>query len=501
MDKRESGILLHITSLPSAYGIGDLGSEARAFADFLEGAGQRFWQVLPLNPTDPFYGNSPYSSISAFAGNPLLISPDRLFEEGFLSRKDLEPIPLFPEARCDFPEVIRYKDGVLERAYQNFTLRGIERESFAVFCTDNAAWLEDFALFTVLKKRFGGRIWNQWPVDMRDRDPNSLRTIQKECGDQIEKIKFLQYLFSKQWQLLKAYCQEKEIHPVGDLPIYPSFDSADVWANPSLFKLDSEKKPAFVSGVPPDYFSETGQLWNNPVYQWEILKKSGYGWWMDRIAHHFKLFDVMRIDHFRGLVAYWEIPADEKTAINGRWAEGPAEDFFNVLNKKFPRLHLVAEDLGMITPDVKEIMDRFGLPGMKVLMFAFKEDNPDHPYLPHTYRENCVVYTGTHDNNTVRGWFGKEASSEERRRFFHYLGREVSLDEVHWSMIRLAMMSAARWVILPMQDILGLGEEARMNTPSVPLGNWEWRLLPGQLSDRISKDLREITVESARARS
>ena len=333
---------------------------------------------------------------------------------------------------------------------------------------------------------------------MRDRDPNSLRAVHKECGDQIEKVKFWQYLFFKQWQLLKAYCQEKGIYLVGDLSIYPSFDSADVWANPSLFKLDNEKRPTFVSGVPPDYFSETGQLWNGPVYEWEVLKESGYKWWMDRIAHNVKLFDILRIDHFRGLVAYWEIPEGEKTAINGRWVEGPGENFLNALNLHFPHLPVVAEDLGTITPDVREFMDRFRLPGMKILMFAFNEDNPDHPYLPHTYNETCVVYTGTHDNNTVRGWFENEASEEVRRRLFNYLGRDVPDDEVHWEMIRLAMMSAARWVTIPMQDVLGLGEEARMNKPSVPLGNWEWRLQPGQLSDHISESLRDITAESGR---
>ncbi|OPY75112.1 MAG: 4-alpha-glucanotransferase [Syntrophorhabdus sp. PtaU1.Bin050] len=501
MDQRGSGILLHITSLPSAYGIGDLGPEAWAFADFLEGAGQRYWQILPLNPTDPIYGNSPYSSISAFAGNTLLISPDRLFEEGLLSRDDLIPIPLFPETKCDFSEVIRYKDRVLERVYQNFVLRGKERESFAVFCADNSAWLDDFALFVVLKKRFDERIWNQWPKELRDRDPGSLRSVQLECAGELEEVKYRQYLFFKQWYLLKAYCQEKGIDLFGDLAIYVSFDSADVWANPDIFNLDSEKRPAFVSGVPPDYFSETGQLWSNPVYRWEVLKESGYRWWMERIGHHAGLFNVVRIDHFRGLVAYWEIPAGEKTAINGRWVEGPAEDFLKAVTEHFPDLPLIAEDLGMITPDVRDVMDRFGLPGMKVLMFAFSEDNPDHPYLPHTYKENCVVYTGTHDNNTARGWFENEASHEEKKRLFQYLGKEVSVDEVSWAFIRMAVMSGARWAILPMQDVLGLGEESRMNKPSVPLGNWEWRLLRGQLSAHISESLRQITTESARTRS
>jgi 4-alpha-glucanotransferase len=498
MYKRGSGILLHITSLPSAYGVGDLGPGAYTFADFLNRTGQRYWQVLPLNPIDPIYGNSPYSSISAFAGNTLLISPDRLFEEGLLSRSDLEPIPSFSDSHCDYTSAILYKDTLLERAYQNFTGHRKQRESFDQFCADNSFWLEDFSLFVCLKERFHGKIWNQWPQEFRERNENALSAVQLECVDQIDKTCFRQYIFFKQLESFKVYCQEREIHPVGDLSIYPSFDSVDVWAHPDLFKLDEEKRPTFVSGVPPDYFSETGQLWGNPVYNWDVLRKTGYKWWMDRIAHNAKLFDILRIDHFRGLIAFWEIPADEKSAINGRWVEGPGEDFLNILAMHFPRLALVAEDLGTITPDVREIMDRFRLPGMKILMFAFSEDNPDHLYLPHTYNEKCVAYTGTHDNNTARGWFEKEASQEERQRFFRYLGREVPDDEVHWEMIRLAMMSAARWVILPMQDVLGLGEEARMNRPSVPLGNWEWRLRPAQLSDHISERLKSITVECSR---
>ncbi len=498
MDKRGSGILLHITSLPSVYGVGDLGPEAYRFADFLAGAKQRYWQILPLNPTDTLYGNSPYSSISAFAGNTLLISPDHLVEEGLLAKEDLDPIPSFADDRCDFSGAIRYKDRVLERAYLNFARDKTQRDHFEHFCSENSYWLEDFSLFVVLKKGFGGKVWNQWPEESRDRNEASLSVIRREWADQIEKVKFRQYIFFEQLESLKADCRGKGIRLVGDLSIYPSFDSADVWANHSIFKLDDQKRPIFVSGVPPDYFSETGQLWNGPVYRWEALRENGYRWWVERIAHNVKFFDVLRIDHFRGLVAYWEIPAGEKTAINGKWVCAPVNDFLNTLDNCFPNFPLVAEDLGMITPDVREVMDRFGLPGMKILLFGFKEENPDHPYLPHTYKEYCVVYTGTHDNNTVRGWFEKESSPEERQRLFRYLGREVPVDEVHWEMIRLAMLSVARWVILPMQDVLGLGEEARMNKPSVPLGNWEWRLLPGQMSDHVSESLRELTSECAR---
>jgi 4-alpha-glucanotransferase len=317
--------------------------------------------------------------------------------------------------------------------------------------------------------------------------------MKKECHDQLEKEKFCQYLFFKQWHSLKTYCQEKGVRLFGDLPIYVSFDSADVWANPGLFKLDKEKHPTFVSGVPPDYFSETGQLWGNPVYRWNVLRKNGFRWWIERMAHHLKLFDALRIDHFRGLVAYWEIPAGEKTAINGKWVKVPVNDFLSTLKRHFPFLPIVAEDLGVITPDVRQVMDRFALPGMKVLVFAFGEDHPMHPYLPHTYEKNFLVYTGTHDNNTVCGWFEREASPDDKGRLFRYLGREVSVEEVPWALIRLAMMSVANMVILPMQDILGLGEEARMNRPSVPHGNWEWRLLPEQMTPSISQRLLEMT--------
>ncbi len=499
MDKRGSGILLHITSLPSSYGVGDLGPEAYRFADFLAQTKQRYWQVLPLNPTDPAYGNSPYSSVSAFAGNTLLISPDLLVEEGLLSREDLDPVPPFPEARCDFSEVICYKGKLLERAYQRFNQNGKGRESFETFCSESSSWLEDFALFVVLKKQFDGKVWNQWPGELRDRNLKSLLAIKKDCADQMEKEKFWQYLFFEQWYALRTSCQQKGVNLFGDLAIYVSLDSADVWANPRLFKLDREKRPAFVSGVPPDYFSETGQLWGNPVYRWNVLKKSDYQWWRERIAHNLELFDVLKIDHFRGLVAYWEIPAGEKTAINGQWVKVPVKDFLDTLNQHFPRLPIVAEDLGLITPDVREVMDHFALPGMKVLLFAFGEDYPMHPYLPHTYEKNFLVYTGTHDNNTVRGWFEGDASSEDKQRLFRYLGREVPAEEIHWAMIRLAMMSVARSVILPMQDVLGLDGEARMNRPSIAHGNWEWRLLPGQITPSVSERLLEVTKTFGRS--
>ena len=496
--KRGSGVLLHITSLPSPYGVGDLGPAAYAFADFLVRTRQHIWQVLPLTLTDPLYGNSPYSSISAFAGNKILISPDLLLEEGLLTKEDLEPVPAFPAGRCDFPLVIPYKTRLLEVAYQNFRNNMKKIKSFEAFCLKNGAWLDDFSLFAVMKEHMAGESWAQWPEALRDRTHEGLEAIRKEYDEQIDKEKFCQYIFSAQWRRLKSYCREKGVSLFGDLAIYVNFDSADVWANPGLFKLDEEKRPVFVSGVPPDYFCSTGQLWGNPVYRWAVLKKSGYQWWLERVAHHLDLFDILRIDHFRGLVACWEVPSGEETALNGKWVKAPARDFFKCLRKNFQSLPIVAEDLGLITPDVREVMRLFGLPGMKVLLFAFGEDDPQHPYLPHNYERNFLVYTGTHDNNTVRGWFEGDASGDDKKRFFRYCGREVPVGEVHWEFIRLAMVSIADQVIIPMQDILGLGGESRMNQPSICRGNWEWRLRPGQITQSIAEKLLEMTVTYGR---
>lgn len=496
--KRGSGVLLHITSLPSPYGIGDLGPGAYAFVDFLIRTRQCMWQILPLNLTDPLHGNSPYSSISAFAGNKMLISPDLLIEDGLLARSDLDPIPLYPEGHCDYLSVIPYKSRLLELAYHNFREKGKDRGSFEAFCLKNASWLDDFSLYIAIKNYVAGESWAQWPEELRDRAPQSIEAIRKEYFEQIEKEKFWQYIFSEQWKRLKSFCGKKGVRLFGDLAIHVNFDSADVWANPGLFKLDKEKRPLFVSGVPPDYFSCTGQLWGNPVYRWDVLKKSGYQWWIERVAYHLDLFDILRIDHFRGLVAFWEIPAGECTALNGKWVKAPARDFLKCLRKNFQNLPIVAEDLGLITPDVREVMRLFGLPGMKVLLFAFGEDNPRHPYLPHNYERNFLVFTGTHDNNTVRGWFENDASSDDKERFFRYSGREVPVEQVHWEFIRLAMVSVADQVIIPMQDILGLGGDSRMNRPSIGEGNWEWRLRPDQITQSIAERLLEMTVTYGR---
>ena len=497
--KRGAGILLHITSLPSPYGIGDLGPWAYKFADFLAETGQSYWQILPLSPTAPVYGNSPYSSASAFAGNTLLISPDILVQDGFLKNKQIGSKQPLRVDRCDYEGAISFKEHLLDLAYENFAGSGKDRDRYTCFCDDNRSWLEDYALFVSTKKQRGGGSWNEWPLELRDRAADHMERIRKERSADMEREMFAQYLFFRQWSALRTYCNQRGIQILGDIPIYVSYDSADVWANKDLFKLDGEQKPLTVAGVPPDYFCATGQLWGNPVYHWDRLGETGYAWWIARIRHMLTLYDVLRIDHFRGLVAFWEVPAHERNAVNGRWVSVPVHAFFKHLFKCFFNLPLVAEDLGLISPDVREVIERLGFPGMKVLLFAFGEDNPEHVYLPHTYGTNCVVYTGTHDNNTALGWFEHEAGPAERGRLFRYIGREVQPDEVHWELIRLAMMSVAAMAIVPMQDVLGLGQEAQMNRPSVARGNWEWRLSPTALTEAVAEKLRSLTVTYGRA--
>ena len=498
MKIRGCGTLLHITSLPSAYGIGDLGPWAYKFADFLAEAKQSFWQILPLNYTDRGHGNSPYHSTSAFACNPLLISPEMLVRDELLAEPDLIPSPNFPKERVDYESVIAYKEKLLHLACERYKSKK-EILEYEQFCFQNACWLDDFALFMALKSHFKGQVWSEWPEDIRDRQLEALQTAKKEFHDQVEKHKFLQYLFFKQWMPLKRYCNEKGLRIIGDIPIYVVYDSADIWTHPELVKLDNKKKPYAVAGVPPDYFSETGQLWGNPVYRWEVLKERKYDWWVERIKYNLKLFDLVRVDHFRGFVAYWEVPATEKNAINGKWVKAPAEDFFNVILNEIPRASIIAEDLGIITPDVKEIMHSFKFPGMKVLLFAFGDDLSTNPYAPHNHERDCVVYTGTHDNNTVRGWFKGEATPEDKKRLFRYLGREVNGGEIHWELIRLAMMSVANRVIIPMQDILGLGGEARMNLPATKDGNWQWRLVPDRLTPSLAHRFLEMVETYGRA--
>ena len=498
MRRRGSGILLHIISLPSVYGIGDLGPEAYRFADFLAETKQSFWQILPLNPTDPAHGNSPYHSISAFASNPLLISPELMVRDGLLTTSDVETVPDYPARRVDYPAVIAFKERLFHLAYERFTNERGTHE-YERFCSENSPWLDDFALFVALKTHFQGKLWAEWPQEVRGRQPEALEVLKNQLYDRVEMQKFLQYVFFQQWNSLRSYCNQRGIQIFGDIPIYVEHDGVDVWTNPELFKLDNGKKPQVVAGVPPDYFSETGQRWGNPIYRWDVLKDTGYAWWIRRLQHNIKLFDLIRIDHFRGFVGYWEVPAGEANAINGRWVEAPAEDFLNALLRRFPQLPIIAEDLGVITPDVREVMHRFELPGMKVLLFAFGEDLPTNPYIPHNLPRNCVLYTGTHDNNTTRGWFEREATPEIKERLFRYLGREVPAEHIHWELIRLAMMSVANMVIVPMQDILGLGEEARMNRPATSQGNWQWQLLPEQLTPLLAERLLEMTELYGRA--
>ena len=492
MAKRKSGILLHVTSLPSPFGIGDLGPGAYKFADFLADSGQTLWQVLPLSPTDPIEGNSPYSSPSAFAGNPLLISPEHIIRDGFLTEEDLNSLPAFPAESVDYPAVIEYKKRLLDAAFERFS-KTQDRGEFEGFCSKNSHWLEDFVLFTALKNHFSGNVWSDWQPEIRDRNPDAMASMRSQLARDLERHRFIQFLFFRQWHALKAYCKEKGISVIGDIPIYVSYDSADVWADSQIFKLEENKKPTHVAGVPPDYFSSTGQLWGSPVYNWEVCKQSGFKWWLRRMEHVLSLYDIVRIDHLRGLVAYWEVPAGHKTAVHGSWIDVPAGEFFDTMLERFPDFPIIAEDLGHITPDVRDVMDHYGFPGMKVLLFAFGADEPEHPYLPHNYRPDFVVYTGTHDNNTARGWFENGASPADRKRLNRYVGREVTAETVHWELLRLAMASVAGTSIAPMQDVLGLGEEARMNLPGVLEGHWQWRMTDEQMKSELEAALRELT--------
>jgi 4-alpha-glucanotransferase len=426
-----------------------------------------------------------------------MISPESLKERGFLSDSDINPVPEFSETRVDYRAVTDYKMRILEAAYRRFKAMP-DRGEYEGFCFQNSHWLGDFALFAALRARLEGKSWNEWPDEIRDRNPEALDGMRYQLRDEIEKEQFVQFIFYRQWFGLKHYCNDRGIQIIGDIPIYVSLDSSDAWGDREIFKLDDTGKPTFVAGVPPDYFSVTGQLWGNPVYNWDECRKTGFKWWLRRMEHNLSLFDIVRIDHIRGLVAYWEVPAREKTAINGCWVEVPSRDFFDAMVKRFPEFPIIAEDLGLITPDVKEMMTTYGFPGMKVLLFAFGDDNTDHPYRPHTYENNCVVYTGTHDNNTVRGWLEGEAREEDKRRLFAYLGREITAEEVSWELIEMAMKSAADMAMFPMQDILGLGEDARMNTPADGEGNWGWRLLPDQVNPDVTAHLLAITQASGR---
>lgn len=498
MNRRSSGILMHLTSLPGPFGIGDMGPQAYRFADFLAQSKQSFWQILPLTPIDMDHHHSPYHSPSAFAGNALLISPERLVRDGLLDEADLAAVPDLPTGRVDFSAVSACKEILFKQAYDRFQARGVD-DDFDRFCRRHAGWLDDFVLFDVLKSYYGGDPWNKWPAKIRNRDTKALSTVQSKLAERLNKGRFVQYLFHRQWCDLRCYCRQKQIQIIGDMPIYLPYDSADVWRHPQLFKLGKNKRPRRVSGVPPDYFSETGQLWGHPVYNWNVLQKKDYAWWIQRLGHQLDLFDMVRIDHFRGLVAYWEVSAAAKTAVNGKWIPVPVDDFLGKITRHFAYLPIIAEDLGTITADVREIMYRYRLPGMRVLLFAFGEDFPDGAFLPHNHVRHCFVYTGTHDNNTVKGWFEKEAYEKEKKRLCSYIGRNVSATKISWEMIRLAMMSVADTAIISMQDLLGLGAEARMNDPSKTKGNWHWRLDKDPITKKLTSRLRKMTETYGRS--
>ncbi len=488
---RLSGILLHPTSLPSRYGVGDLGDQAIAFCDWLQAGAQRVWQMLPLGPVGA--GNSPYMSFSAIAGEPLLISPDRLVEAGWLPAAALEQGPDFNPHRVDFAAVRAYKDRLFVQAWAGFQVHATaeQRTAFEQFCTEQADWLEDFALFMTLKAEFGQIVWNRWDVGFAQRDPAVLAAARQTLAEPIALQRFLQFVFFEQWQQLKTAANERGVQLVGDVPIYVSFDSADVWANRELFALDPDTlDPAQMAGVPPDYFSATGQLWGNPVYDWETNAQTGYRWWIKRFRHLFTMVDWVRIDHFRGFESFWAVPQGEETAINGDWVPGPGAAFFEAVQGALGKLPVIAEDLGIITPEVEALRDRFQFPGMKILQFAF-DSGSGNPYLPHNYRSpNYVVYTGTHDNDTTVGWFNGR-SPEEQQRVIRYAGY-AGPDGIQWDLTRMAMASVADWAIVPLQDCLGFGSDCRMNVPGQADGNWEWRCLEGSFAPWMADRLREL---------
>lgn len=497
---RASGILLHPTSLPGCFGIGDLGGDAYAFADFLVEGGQSLWQVLPLGPTG--YGDSPYACYSAFAGNTLLVSPPKLFEDGLLTRSDLDDVPALPADRVDFERAHQAKDSLLHKAYESYqrTTATEFRSAFETFADQNISWLEDYALFRALKSAHNGTAWHEWEPELVRREPAALTRAREQLHEQVAAHKFFQFLFFKQWFALKTYCNERGIHIIGDIPIFVAHDSADVWTNPEQFKLDANGRPLVVAGVPPDYFSKTGQLWGNPLYDWDRMLADGFKWWIERVRASLQTVDIARIDHFRGFAACWEIPGGDQTAERGRWVEAPGAELFAAIRARLGELPIIAEDLGVITPDVEKLRDDSGFPGMHVLQFGFSSD-PGNVDLPHKYHPNVAVYTGTHDNDTTVGWFNSVAGegstrsapqiAAEREFCQKYLNTDGR--EIHWDFIRAVLASVADTAIVPLQDLLGLGSEARMNLPNSTSGNWAWRFGAEALTPAHSERLRDLT--------
>jgi 4-alpha-glucanotransferase len=503
---RVAGVLLHPTSLPGPYGIGELGSEALSFLDFLQETGQTLWQVLPLGPTG--YGDSPYQSFSSFAGNPLLVSLDRLAEQGLLDPAELARHPGFPREQVDFGHVSEHRRPLLAKAAAAFEKHaGAEaREAKETFVARQAAWLPDFALFTALKRANAGAAWNTWDAALVERDPAALDKARRELAREVREVEFEQFAFFEQWAAVRAAARERGVRIMGDVPIFVAHDSADVWAHPEIFQLRRDGRAAFQAGVPPDYFSATGQLWGNPLYRWDALARTGYAWWIDRLRAVFGLVDLVRLDHFRGFEAYWEVPGDAETAVDGRWVKGPGAALFKAVHEALGDLDIVAEDLGVITPEVEALRDGLGLPGMAILQFAFGSDAHGNDFLPHNYPKRKVVYTGTHDNDTVVGWWSAGVGDStrtqvevdrERERALAYVGGDGS--QIHWDFIRTLFVSVADIAIVPLQDVLGKGREARMNLPGRGHGNWGWRYAAEELTPEVRKRLLAITDGSGRS--
>ena len=488
--ERSSGLLLHISSLPSYGGIGDLGPAAFAFADFLAAAKQRLWQVLPLSPTG--FGNSPYAAQSAFAGNPLLVSLEYLSDRGWIAGERIARLPGRSGA-VDYDAVAAQKLPLMEEAARNFIHRhnGEEWYRFENYCRENASWLDDWVLYSVLRRRFDSAAWNQWPDEVKFRSPEALHRVRREHAQDLAVARAIQFAFDEQWRALRDYCAARDIRFIGDVAIFVNYDSADVWTHPELFELHPDLSPIRVAGVPPDYFSETGQRWGNPLYRWDVLRQNGFAWWVDRIRRVHALYDIIRLDHFRGFEAYWAIPAQDETAVNGEWVIAPGAELFQRLHQQLGELPFIAEDLGLITKEVNALREQFGLPGMRVLQFGFSTRGA-HLHLPHRYVPNTVAYTGTHDNDTTRGWWETAATDVEKAAVATYIqpGRN---DSIAWPLIRTAARSVADICLFPVQDILDLGSEARMNVPSRPQGNWSWRCPEHALTPELAAELAALT--------
>ncbi len=492
---RASGILLHPTSLPGDFGIGDLGDRAYEFVNLLAAAGQTYWQILPLGPTG--YGDSPYSSYSAFAGNTLLISPEKLVSDGLVGIDVIEAKPDFPIDKVDYGMVIEWKAWMLSRSFESFQSGAGEpiRDEFDAFDRENEWWLDDYAIFRAVKASQGNSPWYDWAAPLRSRDADALDTVRSQLAREIRAEKFCQFLFFRQWRDLKQHAEDSGVRIIGDIPIFAALDSADVWCNQELFKLQPDGSPTVVAGVPPDYFSNTGQRWGNPIYDWDAMRGNDFGWWSARVAFALQLVDIVRLDHFIGFIQNWEVPGGDETAENGQWAEVPGRGLFESLTRRLGTLPVIAEDLGSLTPEVEALRDHFNFAGMRILQYGFGGD-PRDSHLPHNYVNNCVAYTGTHDNNTTVGWY-RSAPKDQRalcRKYLNSNGRQP-----HWELIRAAFASVADTAIVPMQDVLGLGADTRMNTPATAGNNWKWRLGPDDLSDERMERLKEITAMYGRS--